>query len=329
MALTGSTRWTPSARSARRLALTLAGVALVASACSSSTTGSRTQSSTPAPAGTTSGSGTSGSGSLADLLPADIRSSGTMVMATDASYPPCEYIPSPGQPMVGFEPDLWNAMAAKLGIKINPVNTNFDGLIPGVQSGRYPATMECISDSVDREKQVSFVDMFYDTISVYTTKANSSTITSEPLTLCGRTAGVQSGTDFAGMLNTLSTHCTKNGKASIKINQYPAQSQSLLALYSGRADFILSDTAAAAYLASNSKQPVAVVSNALLPKLYLAVVINKSNTQLQNAFLAAAKAIIADGTYHKIMSKWGVSALEMQTPGINLASSNPLPTPTP
>ena len=55
-----------------------------------------------------------------------------------------------------------------LGVKINAVNTAFDGLIPGVQSGRYPTAMECISDSLDREKQVTFVDFVYDNRGVST-----------------------------------------------------------------------------------------------------------------------------------------------------------------
>src|SRR5262245_54883069 len=76
----------------------------------------------------TSTSSNSGSASLGHLLPADIRNSGSLTIATDASYPPCEYFPKPGEPMIGFEPDLWNAMGAKLGVKIKAVNTAFDGL---------------------------------------------------------------------------------------------------------------------------------------------------------------------------------------------------------
>ena len=100
-----------------------------------------------------SGKATAAAAPLANLLPPSIRKAGSLVIATDASYPPCEYFPKPGAAMVGFEPDLWNAMGALLGVKIKPVNTAFDGLIPGVQSGRYPVAMECISDSVAREKQ--------------------------------------------------------------------------------------------------------------------------------------------------------------------------------
>lgn len=267
---------------------------------------------------------------LFKLLPPDIQKSKSLVMATDAAYPPCEYFPAPGKPMVGFEPDLWNAMARKLGIKIKPVNTNFNGLIPGVQSGRYPAAMECISDSAAREKQVTFIDAFFGVVAVYTTAKHAAQVTSNPFSLCGLTVALQTGTDFAGMVkDTLSPHCTKIGKPAIKTLQFPAQSAVLLALYSGRADFIISDLAAAAYLKKKAPQPVVLRTNRLLPKLYLGIVVNKNNVKLQQAFLAAMKAIQADGEYDKIMAKWGVSQTAFHHPGINLATKKPLPTPKP
>jgi polar amino acid transport system substrate-binding protein len=267
---------------------------------------------------------------LAKLLPASIRKSGSLVIATDASYPPCEYFPSPGASMVGFEPDLWNAMGQQLGVKIHPVNTSFDGLIPGVQSGRYPAAMECISDSLPREKQVSFVDFIYDTAGVYTTANNASKITTNPLSLCGLTAASQTGLDFVGFLKQiLSPHCTKNGKPPIKLSLYPSEAATLLALYSGRVDFVLDDVAALAYLARKAPKPVVLRTDPLLPKLYLGIVVNKSNTQLQHALLEAMKAIHANGAYAKALAKWKVSDLALNTPGINLEKSNPLPSPTP
>jgi len=267
---------------------------------------------------------------LANLLPANIRKAGSLVIATDASYPPCEYFPKAGGSMVGFEPDLWNAMGALLGVKIKAVNTSFDGLIPGVQSGRYPIAMECISDSLAREAQVSFVDFVYDNEGVYLLKKNASTITTNPLSLCGKTAAAQTGLDFVGMItNTLDPHCKKAGKPPIQLSQFPSESAVLLALYTGRVDFSLDDLAALAYLERSAPQPVLLRTDPLLPKLYLGIVLNKASTQLAKAMLAADKELVANGTYARVLAKWKISALALTTPGINLAKSNPLPIPKP
>jgi polar amino acid transport system substrate-binding protein len=267
---------------------------------------------------------------LASLLPPSIRNSGTLVIATDASYPPCEYFAKPGGPMVGFEPDLWNAMGALLGVKIKAVNTAFDGLIPGVQSGRYPVAMECISDSLAREKQVSFVDFVFDNEGVYLLKKNAASITGDPLSLCGKTAAAQTGLDFVGMITgTLDPHCTKHGKPPIKLTQFPSEAAVLLALYTGRVDFSLDDLAALAYLEKKAPQPVLLRTDPLLPKLYLGMVTSKQSSQLQKALLAADKRLVADGTYARVLAKWKISPLSLTSPGINLAKSNPLPIPKP
>jgi polar amino acid transport system substrate-binding protein len=315
-------------------AILLAACGSSSKSSSSSKTSLASTSSTPAstsstPAGTSSTS-TNSPASVASLLPPDIKSAGSVTIATDASYPPCEYFPTPGAAMVGFEPDLWNAMAAKLGIKVKAVNTSFDGLIPGVQSGRYPIAMECISDSAAREQQVSFVDFIYDTEGVYTTAKNASEITTDPLSLCGKTAAAQTGLDFVGFITKILTpHCVKNGKPAIKLALFPSEAATLLALYAGRVDFVLDDLAALAYLERRAPQPVVLRTDALLPKLYLGIVINKSNTKLQQAMLAALKAIQADGQYAATLKKWKVSSLALKDPGINLATSNPLPSPKP
>jgi polar amino acid transport system substrate-binding protein len=267
---------------------------------------------------------------LANLLPASIRKAGSLVIATDASYPPCEYFPKPGAAMVGFEPDLWNAMGALLGVKIKPVNTAFDGLIPGVQSGRYPVAMECISDSLAREGQVSFVDFVYDNEGVYLLKKNASEITTSPLSLCGKTAAAQSGLDFVGFItNIIDPYCKMSGKPPIALSQFPSESAVLLALYTGRVDFSLDDLAALAYLERSAPQPVLLRTDSLLPKLYLGMVVNKQETQLAKALLAADKELITNGTYAKVLAKWKIPQLALLTPGINLAKSNPLPIPKP
>lgn len=302
-------------------------------ACSSSKgTGAASSSSGTSTSAGSTGSGTSSAGAdaaLHALLPEAIRNSGVVKLATDAEYPPCESLATDNTTMVGYEPDLWNAMAAKLGVKIEATSITFDSLIPGVQSGRYDMAMECISDNTDREKQVTFVDNAYATGAVYMLATNT-TITSDPLTLCGLKTATQQGLDLAETITTtLSPHCTKNGKASIDVQKFPSANAALLALYSGRVDFVLNDYAAAEALQQAAPKKIRYVTNPLLQKYYNGMIFNKSATQLQQAFLAALKAIIASGQYQQIMSKWKLPDLALTNPGINLANSNPIPVPQP
>ena len=294
-------------------------VVLALTACSSSG-GSSSSSSTSASAASSS--------ALHDLLPSGVKSSGVVHLATDAEYPPCESTDN-SKNMVGYEPDLWNAMAAKLGVKIDATSITFDSLIPGVQSGRYDMAMECISDNTDREKQVTFVDNAYATGAVYMLASNTS-ITTDPLTLCGLKTATQVGLDLAQQItSTIDPHCTKAGKKPVQVNQFPTANAALLALYSGRVDFVLNDYAAAKALQAAAPKPLRYVTDPLLQKYYNGMVFNTGDTGLQKAFLAALKAIIADGTYASIMKKWDLPALELNDPGINLSASAPIATPKP
>jgi polar amino acid transport system substrate-binding protein len=267
------------------------------------------------------------SSELHAMLPEDIQKSGVVTVGTDAEYPPCESLD--GKAIVGYEPDLYHAMAGRLGIKIEDSSVAFDGLIPAVQSKRFDIAMSCFSDNLDREKVVTFVDDAYATGAVYMLASNTS-ITSDPLTLCGLKTAVQQGLDLAEQLqSTINPHCTKNGKEPVDVQQFPSGDAALLALYSGRVDFVLNDYAAADALQKAAPKPLRLVTNPLLQKYYNGMIFNKEDTQLQQAFLAALKAIVADGTYEKIMKKWGLPDLMLTEPGINVAASKPIPTPTP
>jgi polar amino acid transport system substrate-binding protein len=307
----------------RVAAVGLAGVVAVGlAACSSSTDTAKSSVTASAAATESAASG------LHAMLPASNQKSGKVTLATDAEYPPCESLKSDNKTMEGYETDLWNAMGAKLGVTIAATSITFDSLIPGVQSRRYDMAMECISDNVKRQQQVTFVDNAYATGAVYSLASNT-TITEDPLTMCGLKTAVQTGLDLAEQItSTLTPHCLKNGKPAITVQQFPSASASLLALYSGRVDFVLNDYAAAAALQKAAPKPLRYVTDPLLQKYYNGMIFKKDNTQLQQAFLGALKAIIADGTYDQILKTWQLPDLALKTPGINLAASAPLPTPT-
>ncbi|MFT4269539.1 MAG: ABC transporter substrate-binding protein [Pantoea sp.] len=262
--------------------------------------------------------------SLHAQLPEKIRSSKTLNLVTDAHYPPCESFAEDNKTMVGFEPDLWDAIGQVLGIKVKPVSIDFAGLIPGVKSGRYDVAMECISDSAEREKQVSFVNYAYATSEVYTL-ATEKSISNDPLTLCGLKVGVQTGTDFEKAISEIYTpNCTKNGKPAIEQVTLPSADAVLLGLYSGRVDFVLNDAASVDDIKQKAPHPIRTVQMPLMPKYYLGIVVAKENTQLAEVLLKALNVLHETGTYDKIMEKWDLEAMKLDKPGINLTSTQPL-----
>lgn len=267
--------------------------------------------------------------SLHDQLPTAVRESGVLKIATDAHYPPCQSFASDNKTIIGYEPDLWNAISQKLGVTYKVDSIAFAGLIPGVESGRYDIASECISDNPEREKKVNFVVDAYATGAVYTLQENK-TITSDPKSVCGLNVGIQQGFDFTKVVNEVMTpHCEAAGLKKITVNEYPSGESVLLALYSGRVDFVLNNLAAVESIKASAPRPIRIETNALLPKYYNGMVVGKENMALANVLLAALKEIKADGSYARIMAKWSISPLAIEEPGINLATTKPLSAPKP
>ncbi|MDW6024345.1 ABC transporter substrate-binding protein [Mesorhizobium sp. BAC0120] len=256
--------------------------------------------------------------SAADLLPKKYRDAGVINLVTDAKYPPFQYIDESGK-MVGFEVDLWNAIAERLKVKMEVTSVAFDSMIPGVQSGRWDISMEGITDNAERQAVVSFVDYGYTTSSAYVLESKGAEI-NDHLGLCGLKGAAQSGTEWVGMITAeLAAACSESGKPAPTVAEFGTSDATLLSVYSGRTDFVLTSAASAQEIKKSAPHPVKVVPMPILPRKPSGIAFRKNEGDLGKALLAALKEIRADGAYDKIYSAWSVEPMKMEhEPGINL-----------
>ena len=144
------------ARRGRRgalLGLVLA-VALVAAGCGGDDdtgTGASTDTTAAAPAVDEA---------LAAKVPEQIKADGKVLIGTDASYAPNEFLDTDGKTVVGWDVDLFNAVAAKLGLQTEWQSATFDAIIPGVQSGKYEMGISSFTINDERKQQVNMVSYF-------------------------------------------------------------------------------------------------------------------------------------------------------------------------
>ncbi|KAJ0339593.1 hypothetical protein COL154_014212, partial [Colletotrichum chrysophilum] len=236
-----------------------------------------------------------------DMLPADIKAAGKITLATDAHYPTCESFAADGKTMVGFEPDLWNAMAQVLGVRIVPSSIEFASVIPGISGGRYDTAMACISDRPAREKQVTFIDYSYSTGSaVYYMKANKGIVHGDLLSLCGKKTAVQMGNVIAAAVERLNDYCVAHGKPKTVMGQVPQASAVVLGVFAGRYDFALSDAVAYDELQKTAPHPLGTFYFPLRPKAYIGMIVKPDRKDHAHALLAALKAADKAGVYDKI-----------------------------
>ena len=210
---------------------------LALAACGSSKSSTTTTTSTSASTLTTPAT----DAAIAAKVPAAIKSKGTLVVATDATYAPNEFIASDGHTVIGMDADLVNALAAVMGLKVQMVNANFDTIIPGLAAGRYDVGASSFTDTKEREKTVDFVDYFTAGESFYAKTASNPTITSLA-DLCGKTVAVEKGTIEQEEAKAQTKKCTKEGKTAPNLLVFPTQNGANLAVSSGRAELGMADS---------------------------------------------------------------------------------------
>src|SRR5437588_5018835 len=168
---------------------------------------------------------------VAKLVPAAVKSKGTLTVAADASYAPDEFIGPDGHTVVGMDADLSKALATVMGLKANVVNATFDSIIPGLASGKYDLGASSFTDTKEREKTVDFVDYANVGESFYT-KTSGGTSISTIADICGKTVAVEKGTTEQTDAQAQSTKCTKAGKPAVKLLVFPDQNGANLAVSS-------------------------------------------------------------------------------------------------
>ncbi|MFJ8066430.1 transporter substrate-binding domain-containing protein [Psychrobacillus sp. NPDC096426] len=113
-----------------------------------------------------------------------------LIMGTSADYPPFEYVDTAqGEEIIGFDIDLANLIAEKLGFEMKVENIDFNGLIPAIQAGKVDFVLAGMSPNPDREKVVDFSQPYNETQQMVVTKKDSGIKTLEDL--AGKTVGAQ------------------------------------------------------------------------------------------------------------------------------------------
>ena len=250
-------------------------------------------------------------------MPADIKATGNLMFGTDASYAPSEFIAEDGSTIVGFDIDLGNAIAAKLGLAGEWENSNFDALIVGVQNGKYNSSMSSFTINEDRLKQVNMVSYFSAGTAWANAVGNPQGV--DPNNACGKTVAVQKATVQAtDEIPAKQEACKKAGSPAIEVQTYNLQSDATTAVASGKADAMLADSPVIAYAIkqTGTLEQAGDISDSAP----YGIVVPKDQEAFAKTIQAATQAIIADGVYTQILDTWGV-----QSGAITTAELNPTP----
>lgn len=259
-------------------------------------------SSTPAP-NTSSSTAGGVDPALAAKVPDKIKSAGKIVVGTDASYAPNEFIGTDGKTVEGMDVDLFNAVAAKLGLTAEYQNAGFDTIILGVTGGKYDVGVSSFTINDDRKKEVNMVSYFNAGTQWVTAAGNPKKV--DPNNACGLTIGVQKSTvQDTDDLPAKSKACTDAGKPAITVVAQEKQDQVTADLVSGKTDAMLADSPIGLYAVKQTGGKLEAVGDIYDAAPY-GFVVPKDQADFAQAIADALKAIKADGSYDAALGKWG------------------------
>ncbi|AVH56550.1 MULTISPECIES: ABC transporter substrate-binding protein [Streptomyces] len=313
-----STRRTTAAKSriAAVGAIAVAG-ALILTGCGDQTEGGGGSSTESAKANTAP---------LFSKLPKKIQDAGEIKVGTNAEYAPMESVEN-GK-IVGVDPDLAEALGKQLGVKFTFTSGSFDGLITAVNSGRYDIAMSSITDNKQRQEGlddkgkklgegVDFVDYFVAGTAIYVKKGNPEGVKGIE-DLCGKTAAVQRGTTYETALKDQSKKCTDAKKKAIDIESFENDTEAQTRVKSGGAAAGVNDYPVALDLSRKADGGNAFeVVGEQYDAGPFGIVLSKKNTELRDVLKEAVDAIIKDGSYQKVLDKWGAQSGAIDKAAIN------------
>ncbi|KOX38266.1 MULTISPECIES: ABC transporter substrate-binding protein [unclassified Streptomyces] len=239
----------------------------------------------------------------AKLLPADVRQRGGFTVASSVATPPSSaYLPD-GRTVVGVDADFSAAVAKALGLELKREAVGFEAILPALGSGKYDVGTGNFGVTEERRRTIDFVTYVNDGQG-FAARADSPLKEITDLTqLCGLKVAVDAGTTFERTLEKNKGRCAEAGEKPYAINVYSEVGAVWMALQQGRSDVVMSTINGLRYAVTQQKGMKFLNEYRRLDVGFAF----KKGTPLAPAFQAAVNGLKADGTYDRILRKWGVT----------------------
>ena len=221
-----------------------------------------------------------------------IKAAGVLKIGTEGTYAPFTYHDASGK-LVGFDVEIGEAIAEKLGVKAEVLEGKWDGLIAGLDAKRYDVVINQVGITEERKKKYDFSDPYIASKAVLIVKADNEDIKSFE-DLAGKRAAQSLSSNFGKLAQD-------NGAELVGTDGFD---QSIALVLQGRADATVNDSLS--FYDFKKQQPDADVKIAATQADadYSGVLLAKGKPELVQAINEALAAIKADGTYAEISQKY-------------------------
>lgn len=222
----------------------------------------------------------------------------TIQIATEGAYPPFNILQADGT-LSGLDVDIANALCAEMKADCTIVAQPWDGMIPGLIAQKFDAVIASMSITEERKQQIDFTNKYYTTpLAVMVTKESPLDAVT-PEAMKGKVVGAQASTTQADY----ATDSYEPAGADVRL--YPTQDEAAADLQSGRLDALISDKFVLTdWLRGPGKDCCKLIGDVSGTETEAGIGIRKGNDALRERFNVAIDAIVANGTYGKIIAKY-------------------------
>jgi polar amino acid transport system substrate-binding protein len=227
---------------------------------------------------------------------------GTVTFLSDTTYPPQETIDPATQQAVGFDVDIAQAIAARMGLPATIQKTDGPKIVDALLAKRGDAIISALQITPDLERQVALVAYFKTGQAILVRKGNPAAI-SGLSDLCGRKVAVQVQSPEENTIDEANGGSCKDNHINKQI--YPTDLQAVLILKQRGVDAALDDYPVAAYFAKQTPDQLELAGSPLkgTPE---GIAVDPKNGDLLRAVQQAMMAIYQDGTYRQILARWNL-----------------------
>ncbi|MFN2304533.1 MAG: basic amino acid ABC transporter substrate-binding protein [Anaerolineales bacterium] len=231
------------------------------------------------------------------LLTACSQSDDALVVATDAAFPPFEYVEEDSKEIVGFDIDLMNAIAEKANLDIRFQNVAWDPLLAGMADCQYDMAISAITILPERAEQFGFSDPYINAGQIVAVAIANETI-GGPQDLVGATIGAQIGTTGAMEAEAI---------ADSTVKVYDTYELAFLDLMNGQIDAVIADYPTAVAFVNQNADSLKVVGDVFTDENY-GIAFCKGNDELISQVNSALAELKSEGFIDELVIKWYGSA---------------------
>jgi polar amino acid transport system substrate-binding protein len=213
-------------------------------------------------------------------------------MAMSGQYPPFNFVDEKNQ-LTGFDVEIGQEIARRIGITAAPLSTAWDGIIAGLLANKYELICGSMAITAERLKSIDFSDPYYRSGAQVFVKKDSSIKSAKDLE--GKKVGVTLGTTFEKWI--------RENIPNVDVRTYKGDPDIILEVSSGRIDALITDKIVGALAIKDKGAPLQLVGE-LLYEEKMGIALRQNNPELKAAINGALAEMKNDGTYHDLYVKW-------------------------